>query len=344
MIKPIVNQEAWNKFVLACQPNTFLQSWEWGQVQQATGEDVKHLGYYDFSGHLLAVALVVIVHARRGRHYLIPHGPIFSTRLIPDQNISVILTEIISHLQSTAKSDRVCALRIAPLLKKTASNLALFQSLGLRPAPLHVHAELTWVLDISKPADQLLAEMRKTTRHAIGRAAKAGVTCEIETDLEAVLNRFWPLYETTRQRHGFVLWPRSMIKSQLEKFSPNHQIFSVLARYQNQDVAAAILPHFGSTVFYYHGASAKLPASIPATQLVQWTAINEAQRRGAKSYNFWGIAPKNQPNHPFAGITTFKTGFGGYPLEYLHAQDLPLNLTYWKLWAVDSYRKFKRGF
>lgn len=353
MIKPITDQQLWNRFILACQPNTFLQSWEWGQVQKSTGEDLKHLGYYDNSGTLLGVALVVLVNARRGRHYLIPHGPIFAS--LTDHQTSApilekhtftkqLIAELVSYLCSTAQVDKVCALRIAPLLLNTPDHQGLFNALGFRLAPLHVHAELTWVLDISQSTDQLLSNMRKTTRHAIRRAGNAGVTCEIVTDYETVLSRFWPLYEATRQRHGFVLWPRSMIKAQLKIFSENNKIFSIIARYENKDVAAAILPHFGSTVFYYHGASTKLPASVPATQLLQWDAIREAKRRGATTYNFWGIAPKNQPDHPFAGITTFKTGFGGYPIDYLHAQDLPFTFSYWKLWAIDSYRKLRRGF
>ena len=186
--------------------------------------------------------------------------------------------------------------------------------------------------------------MRKTTRHAINKAIKAGVTTEIITDPAEALERFWPLYEETRGRHGFVLWPKTSIEAQLKLLSETNSIFAVIARHDNKDVAAAILPHFSDTVFYYHGASTKLPSSIPAAQLLQWAAIQEAQRRGAKQYNFWGIAPANEPQHPFAGITTFKTGFGGYEKDYLHAQDLPLSAGYWGLWLVDTYRKLKRGF
>jgi lipid II:glycine glycyltransferase (peptidoglycan interpeptide bridge formation enzyme) len=186
--------------------------------------------------------------------------------------------------------------------------------------------------------------MRKTTRHAIGKAIKAGVTCKILTDPAEALERFWPLYEETRGRHGFVLWPKASVQAQLEIFGASNNIFAVIARHQGRDVAAALLPHFGNTVFYYHGASAKLLSSVPAAQLLQWEAIKESQRRGAQHYNFWGIAPTDQPNHPFVGITTFKTGFGGYEKDFLHAQDLPFSFGYWGLWAVDTYRKLKRGF
>ena len=91
-------------------------------------------------------------------------------------------------------------------------------------------------------------------------------------------------------------------------------------------------------------AKAVMPTTVPAAHAVQWRSIQEAQRRGATRYNFWGIARADQPRHPFAGITIFKKGFGGYPQDYMHAQDLPLNLKYWKLWAVDTWRHIQRGF
>jgi lipid II:glycine glycyltransferase (peptidoglycan interpeptide bridge formation enzyme) len=341
-IQPVTNMTAWNNFVLSCDPHTFLHSWEWGQVQLTTGEEVVYLGIYDKQNIIQGVALVVIVHARRGRHYLIPHGP-----LTANQNgtfYQELLVNLVHYFRSRAKSDGAVALRICPLLVTSPESRHLYKELGFRPAPLHVHAELTWILDINKLDEELLAGMRKTTRHAIRKASKMGVIASVISDPQEILRRFWPLYEQTRNRHGFVLWPKAMVKAQVNIFSKTDRLFAVVARYQNQDVAMAILPHFGDTVFYYHGASQKLPSSVPAAQLVQWAAIQEAKKRGATRYNFWGITEQQSPPHPFTGITTFKKGFGGYAKDYLHAQDLPLSRSYWKLWAIDLFRKYRRGF
>lgn len=351
MIEPIGDGTTWNQFVATCQPNTFLHSWEWGQVQKATGEGVQYLGLFTTSNELTGVALVIMVNARRGRHYLIPHGPLVKNQ----DHYGAALTELTSYLRNMAKRDRVVGLRISPLLADTPSAQSLFHQLGFRPAPIHVHAEITWVLDISAYPEALLAGMRKTTRHAIHKAKQAGVTCDIISDPQEALRRFWPLYQQTRRRHSFVLWPKATIEKQLEIFSFSQRIFSVVARHNNSDIAAAIIPHFGHTAYYYHGASAKLSSAIPAAQLLQWTAILEARRRGATHYNFWGIAPTERSEggppklwrrraHPFAGLTTFKQGFGGRAINYLHAQDLPFSLGYWLLFTVDTYRKFRRGF
>ncbi len=337
-IREINDQQTWEHFILPLLPNTFLHSWEWGQVQAHSGEDTCYLGIYE-NGLLLGVALVITVNARRGRHYLIPHGPI----LADQQSFDAVLPLLIDYLQAKSTSERVVALRIAPLLLSTTKNDKLFKQLGFRLAPLHVHAERTWLLDITATENYLFNNMRKTTRHAINKAKGAGINIETVAG-DSAGDRFWPLSEQTRNRHSFIPWSRDLIELQLKLFSDRDRIFSVFAQYQGSDVAAAICPIYGKTAFYYHGASLRLPSSVPAAQLVQWGAIKEAKRRGLLYYNFWGIAPDNKPKHPFTGITTFKTGFGGQALDYMHARDLPFSAGYWTLWATDTWRKVQRGF
>ena len=99
--------------------------------------------------------------------------------------------------------------------------------------------------------------------------------------------------------------------------------------------------------FYHQGASVN--SKIPASYLLQWEAIKEAQRRGCHLYNFWGIAPINDnceimnKKHPWAGLSLFKMGFGGEPKQYVKTQDLPLSKKYWLTYLFEKARKLKRG-
>lgn len=335
-IREIDTKEQWDAFVLDQHPNTFLQSWEWKRVQEQDGEKVYMLGFYD-AGELVACTLLILVHARRGSHYLCPHGPLGG-----DADTDVI-QELISFCKNHAAEDGAVALRIAPLFINDENNQNTFRSLGFRPSPMHVHAELTWVLDITATEEELLRGMRKTTRHAIKKATQEGVEVEITTDPNA-LERFWPLYKQTETRHNFVSFKKEFIASQVKEFGSSNKMYFAIATYQGKDVAAALLFQFADTVFYYHGASVKMPSNISPAQLLQFEAIKEAKRRGATRYNFWGIARDDQKKHPFAGITVFKKGFGGYAMDYLHAQDYVLSWKYWTLWGIEMYRKKKRGF
>jgi lipid II:glycine glycyltransferase (peptidoglycan interpeptide bridge formation enzyme) len=344
-IREITSEREWDEFVRKLAPNTFLHSWPWGQVQKKTGEAVRYLGI--MRDHELAgAALVITVNARRGRHYLIPHGPL----LADEADVQEGLSALIGHLRQQAPREGAVCLRIAPLLEDAPQLRKVFSDLGFRPAPLHVHAELTWVLDINKSEEELLAGMRKTTRHAIRKAQGMGATADIVTT-PAGLERFMPLYGATRTRHGFVPFSREFLAAQVEEFGSRGQLFFSIVRHQGRDLAAAICVQAGNTVFYHHGASRTRGGDLPAGQagpsashLTQWAAMQEAWRRGATRYNFWGIAPDHEPDHPFAGITVFKKGFGGHAINYLHAQDLPLSPRYWQLWAVEMWRKHRRGF
>lgn len=336
-IKEITDKAVWEAFLKDQKPNTFLQSWNWKEVQEADGERVSTLGFYN-GEELIAVALAILVHAKRGAHYLIPHGPILKDK----KDLPEVIHQLFRFYKLENKLPSV-ALRIAPLIENTLENQKLFQKAGFIPAPMHVHAELTWMLDIQKSEEEILSGMRKTTRHAIKKAQTEGVRVEIISDSSAI-NRFWPLYDATKDRHGFVPFSKAFIKSQADIFGKDNAMFFAIATHEGKDVAGALCLQFGDTVFYYHGASLKLPSNIPAAQLLQWEAIREAKKLGASRYNFWGVAPEGAKNHPFAGITIFKKGFGGYAVDYLHAQDLPLSWKYWILWGIEMYRKKRRGF
>ncbi|MFH1353893.1 MAG: peptidoglycan bridge formation glycyltransferase FemA/FemB family protein [bacterium] len=338
MIKEITDEYRWNKFLLTLEPNTFLQSWQWGQLQKQSGEGVRYLGFFA-QDKLFGAALLITVNAKRGRHLFCPHGPVFQN----EEDTINYLPEFNDYCKKLAKQDKAIALRIAPLLITNQQNTAAFQDLGFRPAPLHVHAECTWNLDISPDEDKLISNMRKTTRHAIRKAQNLSVKIDIMTD-SGITERFLPLYHATESRHQFTAFSKDFIHKQVNIFSQGNNIFAVFASHQSQDIAAAILIQFGPTVFYHHGASSKYNNQPPASHLVQWEAIKEARRRGATRYNFWGISPENKPGHPFTGITIFKQGFGGYALDYMHAQDLPLSPLYRKLWLVETLRKLRRGF
>lgn len=337
-IRELSDPKAWNTFLITNSINTFLQSWEWGQLQRDDGETVRYLGFFD-NNQQIGSALVITVNASRGRYLLCPHGPFF----IQDTQFIEYFPQFLTALKTYAQSDHAIAIRIAPLTVTQPSITSLFQAYPFRPAPIHAHTELTWVLDIAGTEDQILAGMRKTTRHAIKKAQKAGVTVDISHHPEAI-DRFWPIYATTSKRHGFVPFSKDFLKNQWKQFAHDHRMYAVFAQHEGKDVAGALFVQFGSTVFYHHGASYPQSTRVNAPHLLQWTSIQEAKRRGASRYNFWGIARDDQPQHPFAGITVFKKGFGGYALDYMHLQDLPVSLRYWKLWAVETWRKYKRGF
>ncbi len=299
-----MNQRDWDGYVLKHAPQALFQSWKWGEVEKKLGRKVWRLEWSD------GIAQVVKVEARRGTFLHIRHGPVGTIH--------------IEDLKNLAKKERAWFVRMSPQVER-------LPDLGLVPAPIHaMDAEICWVLDLDKNEEELLANMRKTTRYEIRHAA--GVKVEKSKDLE----RFIRLYNATSQRHNFV--QHTGIREEFETLDADLYI----ASHQGTDLAAAMIVYFGDEAIYHHGAS--VPTKIPASYLLQWEAIREAKSRGKKLYNFWGIAPEDKSNHPWRGITVFKTGFGGREVRFLHAQDLPVSPLYIIPKTIEEIRKRYKGY
>jgi lipid II:glycine glycyltransferase (peptidoglycan interpeptide bridge formation enzyme) len=243
-------------------------------------------------------------------------------------------------LKKIARQNACVCIRLSPCIENNNKNEALFKTFGGLPAAIHaMDAEHSWVLDLAIAEDQILANMRKTTRYEIRRAQKLGVSIEKTTD-PASLAVFFDLYNTTAKRHGFV--EHQSIKEEFSVFAAAGHALHIIGMVDGKPIACAIILFVGSEAIYHHGASEL--SSIPASYLVQWEAIREAKKRSLLQYNFWGIAPTENPHHPWYGLTQFKKGFGGTTRTMIHACDIPLSWTYWLFRAVEWIRKQYKGY
>ena len=169
-IREITNKEIWENFLLGCDEKTFLQSWNWGEFNKIMGNKIWRFGVSEMS-NLIGLALVIKIKARRGTFLFVPHGPVIkiqnSIRQLADK--SQILEIFLEELKKIAKEQNCSFIRIAPVWKRIEENKKIFQDLDFRQAPIHMHPEVTWELDLTPSEDEILMKggMRKTTRYLI---------------------------------------------------------------------------------------------------------------------------------------------------------------------------------
>ncbi len=333
-INEIDNKNSWEKFISNNGSQCLFQSWDWGEVQIRLGNNIFRWGIFDNQA-LAGVSQIILVDAKRGRFLHIRHGPVFV-----NQSSSFKLKYwhfLIDELVQLAKNNNCNFIRVSPLFSDSPANMANLQKLNFRPAPIHsMDAEVCWVLDLNLTEEQLLKNMRKTSRYSIKHAVKFGVEIEESEDF----NKFIELYKKTSERHHFI--PHLGIKEEYQIFKKNNNAYLLLAKYNNQYLAGALLIKFGNQLIYHHGAS--LPSKIPASYLLQWKAICLAKQFGLNMYNFWGIAPIDNPKHPWNGISLFKKGFGGREIKFVHAQDLALSPLYAVTYIIEQVRKIVKGY
>jgi len=338
-IKEITNKEIWESFLLKYTEKTFLDSWNWGEFQKKQGEKIWRLGIYD--KELVGVALVIKVKARRGTFLFVPHGPnISEQRTINNEHA---LKSLLVKLKEIARQEKAKFIRIAPIWERNEKNIKTFKDSGFKDAPIHMHPELTWELDISLSEDELLSNMRKTTRYLIKQAIK-NEDIEVVKSYDAKnLEEFDKIYKETAERHHFVPFSIDYLEKQFSSFSPDN-IVIYLGKYKGEVISSAVMVYWQGIGFYHHGASLSKYNSnkVPVSYLMQWEAIKEGKARNCTKYNFWGIAPDDSKNHPWAGLSLFKKGFGGYRKEYVKTQDFALSLGYYLTYIIEKLRKIKR--
>lgn len=347
-LREVINKDEWEGFLEQCSEKTFLQSWNWGEFNSTMGGKIWRVGIYS-DERLISVALIFKIEARRGTFLFIPHGPVVWGDLdVKDKK--EILKLILIRLSGIAREEEAGFIRIAPVLLSNAENENIFIDLGFRQAPIHMHPEVTWELDITPSEEELLKNMRKTTRYLIRQAEKNPDIEIVKTDKIDDLKPFWPVYLQTAKRHHFVVFSEKYLKSEFNSFIGDKEILMFLAKYKGQVISAAIFVFWQNMCFYHHSGSLSEYNKIPASYLLQWQAIKEAKSRGCRTYNFWGIAPNiktetdaQKSRHPWAGLSLFKMGFGGYKKDYVPTQDFVVSKRYWLNYIIEKLRKRRRN-
>lgn len=335
-ISEVKEKNVWEDFLLNCEEKTFLNSWNWGEFQEKMGNKIWRFGIFD-GNKLVATALVTRIKARRGKFLLIQHLP----KIKPQ-----ILEVLLKYLKEIAKKENCLFIRISFLWERNQENQNILQSLGFKEAPMHANAyEATWKLGLIPSEEDLLKDMRKTTRYLIHQAMRnQDITIEKSEKLENIQS-YQKLNQEVAQRQNFVPFSFEYIKNEFEVFSKDSQVLWLFGKYKGKAAAAALIVFWSGIGFYHQAASSFKYAKLSIPYLLLWEAIKEAKNRGCVLYDFWGyVNPKTQSNHPWAGPTLFKMGFGGKAYEYVKTQDLPLSKKYYLTYIFEKLRSIKRGF
>jgi lipid II:glycine glycyltransferase (peptidoglycan interpeptide bridge formation enzyme) len=335
----IENKKIWEDFLKDCQEKTFLHSWNWGEFQIKMRNKVWRLGI-EKENDLSAVCLLIKIEAKRGSFLFVPHGPVIKGQ--SEESKSQIFKILLAKLKEIAREEKVDFIRISPIWLKNDENIKIFQELGFKKAPIHMHPELSWELDISSSEQDILAGMRKTTRYLIRQAINNPDIEIIQSQDVKDIGAFDKINQETVKRHNFVPFSLDYLKNQFSVFAPDNQIVIFLGKFKGEIIASGIFVFWQGIGFYHHGASSSKYSKIPIPYLLQWEAIKEAKKRGCQLFNFWGISPEKDKYHPWAGLSLFKKGFGGYEKEYVATQDLPLSNKYWLTFIFEKLRKMKR--
>lgn len=335
-VKEISNKDEWEDFIEKHNEANFLHSWYWGEFYENLNQKVQRSAFYKNKKHVGAM-LSIVEEAKRGKYLIVPGGPIINWE--DNQQIKAFVEEI----KRIAILNDCSFIRVRPQLLDNDFSRNLFKKLGFTKAPMHLHAELTSQLDITRTEEELLKQMRKTTRHEIKIAASQNIKI-LKSEDPKDIKEFYDLQRKTAKRQKFVPFAYGYLYEQFKVFAENKKAILYKAYLGKKLLAQAFIIFYGNEASYHYATATEEGRKYPGSYLIQWEAILEAKRRGMKRYNFWGVSPLEQTNHRFYGLSIFKRGFGGEDVNYLPAQDLVIHYPkYFINYIVETMRKLTRN-
>jgi lipid II:glycine glycyltransferase (peptidoglycan interpeptide bridge formation enzyme) len=297
--------------------NTLWQSLGWKAFQESLARQVR-IYVVEHEKQIVASALTVIDRTTGGYSaWDIPRGPLWKN--------PAAITPLLRQIREDAYKEKGLALYLSPLDPLPSLPFPL------RKSPRHEQPEASMVVDVSGTEEEILKKMHPKGRYNIKVAEKHGVIVEQSADAST----FHRLIAETAGRDGFTPASKKHYFNFLQTIPGS---FLLIAYKDHQAIAGLIGVIDGKTGLpavaeghkmnereqpsakvgiYYYGASSYEHRSSMAPYLLQWEAIKRCKAEGCEYYDLLGIAPPDaSKNHPWSGITDFKSKFGGHLVIY----------------------------
>lgn len=290
-----------------------MQSSWWAEFLATRGWEQFGAAIVD-GGEIVGGARVLIYPFAPGKcFYYIPEGP-----LLPrdETDAARSFRAIVAFVDRQVRRDSraVSHLRLEP---RWASRPGFAR--GCREAESWIEPRSTLQLDLRLTEPELLAQMKPKGRYNIGVARRHGVSV-VEDRSPRGIEEFLAIYRETYGRHGLSRKRASYFRG-LFATLPADCTPLLFAEYRGTRVATALLIRFGERATYFMGGSRSVHRKTMASYLLQFESMRRAKALGHRWYDFYGVAPQDRPDHPWAKFSDFKRKFGGVELSFVPALD-----------------------
>ncbi|OGY85273.1 MAG: hypothetical protein A3F54_00190 [Candidatus Kerfeldbacteria bacterium RIFCSPHIGHO2_12_FULL_48_17] len=306
------------------QRSEFLQSWEWGEFYQAQGVEVLRVGVFEGDKLFLSALLLRQALFMGWGYWYCPRGPLLKEG-VRDAMQAKVWRCWLDWVAAEASKHKIMFLRCEP-------NEALPSAVKNFTVPRWVQPPLTRMLDLTQGEAALLAGMKQKARYNLRLGQKKNITVR-EDHSDGAVESFFETASATSAAHGIRSHELDYYKTMVATFARRNMVRLFLAEYEGQVAAAALCVFYGNTAVYLHGGSFHEYASFMPSYVLQWQALSAARAAGIRFYDFGGVAPADDPKHLLAGVTRFKTGFGGFEYAFPYRYEI--------VYASGLYRWFR---
>jgi lipid II:glycine glycyltransferase (peptidoglycan interpeptide bridge formation enzyme) len=296
----------------------FLQSKQWAQFQESLGRKV----FFDAGPGWSYTAIL-----EKGR---------FNTRLYcpygPQIDKKAALAPALASLQKLGRTHHVTFVRIEPVGDVSSKQLTMqhFKKVSY----LQLQPEHTLLIDLTPSEEDIVAQMAPNVRNLYRNYAKKGISLHESSRPEDIVI-FTQFMHKVARRNDISTHSDEYFKKQAKILLANGSGKIFYALLDNKTpVAAAFVYDSDDTRYYAHSAADDDYRKLRVGTSLLAHLIIDAKKAGLKTFDLYGIAPTDDPKHPWAGFTVFKKSFGGSPLTYLGAWDFALKPLKYRLYRL----------
>lgn len=295
-----------------------LQSREWEIYENAEGQRTFRVEGEGFS------ALAVLKKTMLGNYLYCPYGPTIEDGSSEERRKS--FERALEALKKLAEEQNAFFVRVEPTFDVISE--AELRALGLEKShdidPAH-----TWVLDLSKDQEELLAGIEKRKLRHWRTHKNKGISLRQTQDPEqiTILTQF---LKGLGERDHFNPQNEAHLKGQLKAGFATLYV----AELEGAPIAAALIYDHDGVRYYAHAATDEEHRKLMAGTIILIQMIIDAKENGEKMFDFWGITTSEDPKHPWYGFTQYKKSFGGEQVDYAGTWDLPVKRVRYGLYKI----------
>jgi lipid II:glycine glycyltransferase (peptidoglycan interpeptide bridge formation enzyme) len=284
-----------------------LQSWQWGEFRKAWGNEVVRFS----SGQIIFSKVPFL-------------GLTIGTFIKGIKPTKAMLEE----LKKIGREKNAIFIKLEPnVVSDDTSLLKKYCVPGKR-----LFTPESFIVDLTKPEDELLKSFSSKTRYNIRLAQKHGVEV-VEDNSEEAFKKYLELTFATAKRQGFYAHTKKY--HQLMWDYLHDSIAHLLtAKYKGKILTAWILFVWKDTLYYPYGASSEEHREVMANNLMMWKAILFGKKLGLKKFDLWG-------KEEGKGFTKFKEGYNPKVVTFIGTWDLVINKPVYTIYRLaESVRWF----
>lgn len=289
------------------------QSEKWQKLQQDLGE----ISHFEKTEEFQYLAIEK--RTKAGNYLFVPYGPIADTKNG--------FRSALKSLTDLAKTTSAIFVRVEPRTPSQAEFLPenAKKVKDIEPAE-------TWVLDLPKEESGLKQILPSRLLRYYKNREKQGITIETSNNPDDI-KYLLKLQKALANKKGITTFTEKYLRTELEQ--PFATLYLVK---QNAKIIAAGLvfdDEETSTRYNLQGAQSEEGRPLHATGILTIQLIKDAQEKGYKTFDFWGIAPEGAgKDHPWYGFTAFKKTFNGREVKYAGTYDIILKPIRYKIFKL----------